>query len=210
MLYRVFICHSYRHSTIYNELRARLQGARYFSWRNESVPDDMLVETSGDEELTEAIKQRIDRSDVVLVLTKPVAGRSRWLKEEIRYAQETGKPIIGITRRLRDHKSSLVLEAANVHVATWRTDDIVEAIREQVRKHKKRTGSMPVPVADALEILRPQSIDAGQDTPQATPREVLTDLATRAPALANGAAALTSKSPISWWRRVFASGRQSR
>lgn len=74
----VFICHSYRHSDIYDELRSRLRRAAYFKLHNESVPDDMLIREDAETVLRE-IRARIGRSDVVLVLTKPVAGRSSWL-----------------------------------------------------------------------------------------------------------------------------------
>ena len=135
----VFICHSYRHSDIYDELRTRLRRANYFSLRNESVPDDMLIMSDRPEVVREEIRARIARSDVVLILTKPIAGRSPWLQEEIKIAKECEKPIIAITRRKRDKKSRLVLESADRHVDTWRIDDVIRAIRE-VRASRRRSG----------------------------------------------------------------------
>ena len=40
MEYGVFICHSYRHGEIYDELRSRLRRASYFTLRND--PEDMF------------------------------------------------------------------------------------------------------------------------------------------------------------------------
>jgi hypothetical protein len=138
MQYGVFICHAYRHGDIYNRLRSLLLGARRFTLRNESIPDDMLLEFKGTDELRSAIRARIARSDVVLVLTKPVAKRSAWLQEEIRIAVEFGKPIIAITYKPEDKKSRLVMQSATRHVDTWRGDTVIRAIREEVRAHKGR------------------------------------------------------------------------
>jgi hypothetical protein len=79
---------------IYDELRTRLRRADYFTLRNESIPDDMLVRVDDQDQLRSEIKSRIERSDVVLALTKPVATRSFWLQEELKIARELGKPII--------------------------------------------------------------------------------------------------------------------
>ncbi len=137
MQYGVFICHAYRHSDIYNKLRALLRGASRFTLRNESIPDDMLVRTTSADELRSEIRSRIARSDIVLVLTKPAAQRSPWLQEEIRIAQELGKPIIAITYRSEDRKSRLVMTSATRHVDTWRGDYVIRAIREEVSAQKR-------------------------------------------------------------------------
>ena len=56
MEYSVFICHSYVHSDIYDELRNRLRRASHFSLRNESIAEDMLVRGGSVEELRAEIR----------------------------------------------------------------------------------------------------------------------------------------------------------
>ena len=180
-MYRIFICHSYRHGDTYDELRVHLKSAKYFPWQNDSIPDDMLVQTTDDDELHLEIKRRIERSDVVLVLTKLT--KSKWLREEIRIAQELGKPIIAVTRRKRDRKNKLVLDAASQHIDSWRIDDLIHAIREEIRRSKRINIGSSV----ALE----NSASTGP-----TPKDVLT------PSLVGDMVARPA-APRRWWQRFL-------
>jgi len=143
MTYTIFICHSYLHADIYEELRTLLRSAGYFSYQNVSIPDDMLVDAKDDAELGKEIEKRIGRCDVVLALTKPVANRRYWIVREIECAQLLGKPIIAITRRKTDNRSKFVIDAADVHIDTWRAADITKAIR-QCAHEKKETEPRPL------------------------------------------------------------------
>jgi Thoeris protein ThsB, TIR-like domain len=172
MQYSVFICHAYRHSDIYNRLRALLLGASRFTLRNESIPDDMLLEFKGTDELRSAIRARIARSDVVLVLTKPVAQRSTWLREEIAIARELGKPIIAITHKAHDRKSAFVMGSADRHVDTWRADAVVHAIREVVGARKERDRRKKAGAPPALPASAPLPSEEFQSEPAAVAERV--------------------------------------
>ena len=145
MEYGVFICHSFSHGDIYDELRSKLRRAGYFTWRNESVPEDMLIRSGDESRVREEIAARIARADVVLALTKPIAAHSLWIQKELELSRDLGKPIVAITRRKSDKKSRFVLENSDRHVDSWRTNDIIDAIRAEVKRARKRQQSSQGP-----------------------------------------------------------------
>jgi hypothetical protein len=189
MEYSVFICHSYVHSDIYDELRNRLRRASHFSLRNESIPEHMLVRGVGAEELRAEIRARIKRSDVVLVL---IANRRSWLRDEMDFAKEFGKPIIAITRRKRDRKSSLVLKNASCHVDTWRVDDVIRAIRTEVSKARK--------FAEREKVIPSKTDDKDGGPSSAAVKDVLSNIKS----IPTPDRSLSPVPPPSrWWYRVL-------
>jgi hypothetical protein len=144
MPYSLFICHAYRHSRLYNLLRGRLINAKHFSFRNESIPEDMTIDGMSDADLLGQIRMRIARSDVVLAFTTLAATHSTWIREELRIARELGKPIIAITPNNARRRSQLVIDMADVHVEPWRVDSVINAIREAHRRRPRQPTAQSV------------------------------------------------------------------
>ena len=131
--YNLFISHSWTYSDAYEKLVSLLNARRYFSYRDSSVPKDDPIHTNGtDQQLYNAIKNKISPSSVVLILAGVYATYSTWIDNEIYIAQEefnTPKPIIAIEPWGSERTSATVKDAADKTVK-WNTESIVTAIRE--------------------------------------------------------------------------------
>ncbi len=180
MAYQVFISHAYDHRSIYYELVHKLGTAKSFDWRNNSVQFDMRFEDHTGVQKAEVKKEiaaRIQRSEVMLALTKPVAGRREVIQWEINFARELGIPIIGITRQPGDFVSKFVRERSTCLVA-WRVDHITTATAHQAVAYRRRLksikereerataaalGPLPSPIPDVAEHLDPSLLQGSID-----------------------------------------------
>lgn len=131
--YNLFISHSWNYTNAYENLCILLDNADHFDYNDHSVPRDDPIHTDGtDAELAEAIKNHMQGCQVVLIMAGKYSTFSKWIKREIRIAQEefsSPKPIIGIKPWGNTQVSTVVEEAAD-EMVNWSTDSIVAAIRE--------------------------------------------------------------------------------
>ena len=175
MAYKVFICHAYDHQQIYEELRRKLNDASRFDWRNLSVQYDMRYgdaeEEVGKEELRALIGKRIEECDVLLVLTKPIASRRKWLQWEIARAAELGKPIIGIARKRNDRVSRFVRQHADDIVDSWRVEHIINAIVGYADEYRQQQAQKPHRLAE----LPPLPVDTPDEELEAEPTPAAPD-----------------------------------
>lgn len=194
MAYQVFISHAYDHRAIYYDLVAKLSTADRFGpdFRNKSLQFDMRFEDQTEEQkaaVRRDVAARIESCDVLIALTKPVAGKRDFIQWEINLAKELGIPIIGVTRQPTDFVSKFVRERADVMVP-WRVDSIVGAIREQAKRARRKrkldnkeieaVAAVPLPEAlpDTNEMIDAKLIEAANSiSPQLVrtelPRDVL-------------------------------------
>lgn len=129
-MYNLFISHSWTYSDAYNKLVALLDDAKYFSYKNYSVPkDDPIHNASNSKELYEAIKQQVRYASVVIILAGVYSSYSKWIDKEIEIAQELGKPILAI-EPWGSEKTSVRVKNAADRIAKWNTSSIVDGIRE--------------------------------------------------------------------------------
>ena len=128
--YNLFISHSWTYSNAYNNLTSMLDEAKYFDYKNYSVPkDDTIHNASNSKELYEAIKNQVKYAHVVIILAGVYSSYSKWIDKEIEIAQNMGKPILAVEPWGSEKTSSKVKNAAD-RIVKWNTDSIVNAIRE--------------------------------------------------------------------------------
>ena len=85
-----------------------------------------------DRELSEAIKRKIQPTQVVVILAGVYATYSKWINKEIDIAQNaftSATPILSIQPWGAEKTSKVVKDAAN-RIVGWNTDSIVGAIRD--------------------------------------------------------------------------------
>lgn len=129
-IYNLFISHSWTYSNAYNNLTSMLDEAKYFDYKNYSVPkDDPIHNASNSKELYEAIKNQVKYAHVVIILAGVYSTYSKWIDKEIEIAQNMGKPILAVEPWGSEKTSSKVKNAAD-RIVKWNTDSIVNAIRE--------------------------------------------------------------------------------
>ena len=144
-VYNIFICHAFDNQQIYSQLVVKLNDAKWFEWADQSVPMHTQLRGMSDEELKEVLGKKIEASDVMLVLTLPVATRRKWIQWEIMCAKWHGRPVIGVARRTNDDVSKFVREMADELVLTWRQDHITKAIRCWAKKAHQRAQRAHIP-----------------------------------------------------------------
>ena len=134
--YNLFISHSWTRSDTYDGLIKLLDARSYFSYRNYSVPKDDPIHTRGtDKELYEAIKRKIQPTQVVVILAGVYGSYSKWIDKEIDIAKNAfsiSTPILAVQPWGAVRTSKVVKDAAD-KIVGWNTDSIVSGIRELVR-----------------------------------------------------------------------------
>ena len=130
-MYNLFISHSWKYNTQYENLTDLLKDYKYFTFRNYSVPSSDPLDISGanyKKKLKDAISMQMRTSNVVLVIAGKYASYSDSIKMEMDIAKEMGKPIIAINLWGSEVTSQLVKEYA-VTTVGWNAASIVNAIR---------------------------------------------------------------------------------
>jgi len=129
----LFISHSWDHSGSYDSLNKLLKERSYFDFKNYSVPKDDPVHTNGtDQQLWEAIAQKMSFCHVVLILAGVYSTYSKSINMEIDIAKDgfsITKPILAIEPWGSERTSAIVKDNAD-RVVGWHTESVVEAIRE--------------------------------------------------------------------------------
>ena len=99
------------------------------------MPKDDPIHTQGtDKELYEAIKRKIQPTQVVVILAGVYASYSKWIIKEINIAQKgflTSTPILAIQPWGAERTSKVVKDAAD-KIVGWNTVSIVGGIRDLV------------------------------------------------------------------------------
>lgn len=130
-MYNLFISHSWTYSDAYEKLTDLLDEAKYFTYKNYSVPKNAPIHNANnDRELYGAIKNQIQHASIVIILAGIYSSYSKWIDKEIEIAQSLGKPILAIEPWGAEKTSMKVKNSAD-KIVRWNTDSIVSAIREK-------------------------------------------------------------------------------
>lgn len=131
--YHLFISHSWSYSDQYNGLVKLLEKDSSFTYKDYSIPKDDPVHTGdSDEVLYEAIKNKISRSSIVLILAGVYSSYSKWIDKEIEIANNefsNKKPILGIKPWAQVNISTKVKNNAD-KIVGWNSSSIISAIKE--------------------------------------------------------------------------------
>jgi hypothetical protein len=133
MSYNLFISHSWAYSDTYKDLITLLDEAKYFDYKNYSVPKDNPIHyANNDNQLYNAIKTQMQSASVVLILAGVYSSYSKWIDKEIQIAKNDfyiPKKIIAIEPWGSEKTSLKVKNNADI-IVSWNTSSIVNAIRE--------------------------------------------------------------------------------
>ena len=131
--YRIFISHSWTYGDAYDRLTSMLKERSYFSYTDYSVPKSDPIHSCGtDALLYQAIKNKIQLCNIVLIMAGKYASYSKWIDKEVQISKgDFNKPLLGICPWGSQQVSSLVKANADELVG-WNTESIVSAIRRWV------------------------------------------------------------------------------
>ncbi|MEM7779244.1 MAG: TIR domain-containing protein [Pseudomonadota bacterium] len=126
--YRIFVSHAWSYNTSYSRFINMLTSARYFSYRNYSVPVSKAFVGLGPYQLQEQLRKQIRPTQVVIVLAGMYTNHSNWIDFEIDFAESLNKPILAVRPWAALRTPTRVVSAAN-EIVSWNTSSIVSAIR---------------------------------------------------------------------------------
>ena len=127
--YELFISPAWEHNADYYRLRALLDSATNFNYKDHSVfePDSRTLRSG--EDMWNALTQKIRTANCVLMMTGTHVDHRDWINVEISLAQTFKKPIIAINPESCRVTLAKVQTVARV-IVEWDTESIVDAIRE--------------------------------------------------------------------------------
>lgn len=125
--YRFFISHAWRYSDDYYRIVRLLDNAPNFSGSNYSVPEHDPLETGDD--LEEALKTQIRPVQIVIILAGMYVNHSEWIEFEMDFADQIGKPMIGVRPWGQQREPREVKDRVKEMVG-WNTASVVSAIRK--------------------------------------------------------------------------------
>jgi len=127
----LFISHSWGYTDAYERLCGLLDAAPRFVYRNYSVPkNDPVHNAPNAQALYDAIKQRVQFCEVVIIMAGVYSTYSKWIQKEIQIAKKDfDKPILAVKPWANTQVSTVVQDNADLLV-NWSTISIVSAIRE--------------------------------------------------------------------------------
>lgn len=132
-MYRIFISHSWSHSSAYNKIERFLNNEEV-SYYNHSIPKNDPVHTDGStKQLIDAIDAKIKGCSCVIILAGIYSSYSKWINNEIKIAKKYKKPIIAVRLRGAQRVSRVVKDAATIMVG-WKGSSVANAIREYAIK----------------------------------------------------------------------------
>lgn len=128
--HNLFISHSWKYDNHYWRLIEFLDNAADFYYKDYSVPKNDPIHTNGsDDELYQAIYNKIKFCHIILMPSGIYASYSRWINLEIEIAKngfKQPKPVLAISPRGQKKHTNLV-QAADAFVK-WNSNSIIKAI----------------------------------------------------------------------------------
>lgn len=125
--YKVFISHAWKYSDDYDRIVQFLNDAPNFSWQNYSVPKHDPLDD--EEDLKEELRKQIRPVQIVIILAGMYVNHSDWIEFEMNFADQIGKPMIGIRPWGQQRVPKEVQDRVKEMVG-WNTASIVKAIRD--------------------------------------------------------------------------------
>lgn len=129
MLKHLFISHSWSYSERYNSMVNLLDNRPYFEFSNYSVPDTKAFGPMSNAMMKEQLRAQIRPVSCVIIIGGMWTAYSDWIQFEMEFAEEIGKPILGVRPRGAQVIPTAVSAKAD-KIVSWNADSIVDGIRE--------------------------------------------------------------------------------
>lgn len=131
--YKIFISHSWAHSSDLQGLQKLLNSRGYFNVEFTEASKDVPINSTNATYIKSRLRTKIQSSDVVLALAGIYASHSDWMPWELDTAKTLDVPIIGVIPSAQERISQEVYSRSVVDVR-WNTESIVEAIRTHAKQ----------------------------------------------------------------------------
>ncbi|MCP5197157.1 MAG: TIR domain-containing protein [Gammaproteobacteria bacterium] len=128
--YKLFISHSWTYGDAYEKLVNFFNEHSNFHWVDYSIPENNPVHNANnDRELYQAIKNKIQFVNCVVMLAGVYSTYSKWINKEIEISKQVfNKPIVAVEPWGSERTSMIVKNNADA-IVKWQSKSIVDAIR---------------------------------------------------------------------------------
>jgi len=126
---RVFISHCWSYDTAYNTIKGWLDDAPYYTFTDGSITTDKALTGLTDEQLAQAIKERIRQCSIFVVPTGMYCNGSDWITFEVNTAAAMGKPILAVKPWGQEKNAKIVTDNATLIVG-WNSSSVIDGIKK--------------------------------------------------------------------------------
>ncbi len=130
--YTIFISHSWDNDKHHKDLKKLLNNRGYFNVEFEEATKDEPIDSENATYIKQALKKKIENSNIILGLAGIYASHSEWMQWELEKAVSLGIPIIGVAPSGQERLSTVVT-SKSVKDVRWNTESIVQAIRDYAK-----------------------------------------------------------------------------
>lgn len=128
--YNVFISHSWNYVYEYDNLLNLLDKAKYFYWKNYSVPPEktLTIQNVSNKKMTLLLTHKIKLASAVLIIGGKYINYHDWIKKEIEISKYYHKPIIGILPfGIKEVQNILKVDCNEI--VGWNSNAIIKSIK---------------------------------------------------------------------------------
>jgi hypothetical protein len=130
---RVFVSYAWSEAADYSALVRDLMESGF--WLADSiVPAHDPIDAVSVRTITTELRKRIRSSSVVLVIGGKASAESEWVRHELEWASDMGKPIIAIVPPGGGRRVPPKIRALADRVVSWNATSISRAIREELAR----------------------------------------------------------------------------
>jgi MTH538 TIR-like domain (DUF1863) len=111
----IFISHRWSHKQDYYNLSSKFDERGFYHY-DYSVPKHDPLDVNRKKLIEGALKEQVRQCNFFIVIARMASGNSYWIKREIQYAKEYGKPIMAVIPF--DYFGNIPLSIQNAHNVT--------------------------------------------------------------------------------------------
>lgn len=126
---RVFISHCWSYDEAYKTIKGWLDDAPYYTFTDGSITTEKALAGLTDEQLAQAIYERIRQCSVFIVPTAMYCNGRDWIEFEINSAVKMGKPILAVKPWGQEKNAKIVTDNASLTVG-WQSQSIINGIKQ--------------------------------------------------------------------------------
>lgn len=134
--YDLFISHAWKYDERYQGIVRLLNSVPGFTWRDYSFPKSYPAVDPGTEigkiTLRRILKENVRQCSCFVLVAGMFVNHREWVKAEVAFAKEYGKPVVGVRRRGQERTPQDVVDLADVMV-NWNSTSLVDGIKTAVR-----------------------------------------------------------------------------
>lgn len=128
---RVFVSHAFSESDDYLRLFEYIESNPKFFYINTSRPEEMPA--GGSEAFKEALRQQIEASEAVVILSSVYETKRDWIQYQINAAKALKKPIIAMKAFGGAHAIPAEVSGVAAEMPEWNEREIVDALKRAAR-----------------------------------------------------------------------------